>query len=436
MAGNEQKTGRKSVGFDRVGSRGRAALRRGAALLAATLAVGCATAAPSAGPPAATNPADAKFAAFIHDFRAEALRAGIKPDTYDASMAGLARNARVEQLNLQQPEFAKPVWDYLDGIVSARRVANGQQMVASYPTMLTGLEARYGVAKEILVAIWGVESNYGHDMGSFNLFEALATLAYDGPRQDFARHELIAALKMEEQEHLTPAQMTASWAGAFGETQFVPSSFLAHAVDGDGDGKRDLWHSPADALASTALLLRDAGWQKGAPCLTEVALPKDFAFEQADADNVKALTEWKKLGVKTVYGGDLPAGQVSGALYLPAGWRGPAFLVFDNFKTVLKYNNAATYALAVCNLADRIRGGGAIVALWPRDESPLSHDDRIAFQTDLKALGYDPGDIDGVLGRRVRAVLRKYQLDHHLPADGFPTMEMLGRLNAELKAKR
>ena len=417
------------------GKAGRAAARRSAALLAAVLAMGCATAAPSAGPAPAT-PADAKFAAFLHDFRTEALRAGIKPETYDLSMAAIARNARVETLNLQQPEFAKPVWDYLDGIVSAKRVSNGQEALASYASMLAGIEARYTVPKEVLVAIWGVESNYGREMGSFNMFEALATLAYDGPRQDFARHELIAALKMEEQEHLKPSDMTASWAGAFGQTQFVPSSFLAHAVDGDGDGKRDLWHSPADALASTALLLRDAGWQKGAPCLSEVSLPKDFAYELADADNPRPMAEWKKLGLKTVYGNELPAGAGAAALYLPAGWRGPAFLLFDNFRTVLKYNNAASYALAVCNLADRIKGGGAIVAQWPRDETPLSHDDRIAFQTALKKLGYDPGEIDGVLGRRVRAVLRKYQLDHHLPADGFPTMEMLGRLNAELKAKQ
>ena len=419
-------------------------------LLLAWLLWGCAAAqpvpVPKPSPPAAIaeqNPivgadqaADAKFVAFIRDFRAVAIQAGIKPETYDASMSGITRNPRVEELNLQQPEFVKPIWEYLDTAVSLSRIATGQQMLLSYSGMLANLESRYGVPKEILAAIWGDESAYGTAMGSFNMFEALATLAYDGPRQAFARRELIAAMKMEEQEHLSPKDMTSSWAGAFGQTQFVPSSFLTHAVDGDGDGRRDLWHSPADALASTGKLLSEADWRHGEPCLYEVSLPKDFSYELSDIDNVKPIAEWNKLGVTTVSGRSLPQIPTEGAIYLPAGWRGPAFMVFHNFKAVLTYNNAASYALAVCNLADRLKGGGVIVAQWPRDEQPLSQDDRTAFQTSLKALGYDVGDIDGILGRKVKAALRLYQRDRRLPADGFPTKEMLWRMQAEITARK
>ncbi len=398
---------------------------------------------PAAGAMAATappgsqtvNPADAKFAAFVRDFRAEAIGAGIRPEVYDASMAGIVRNQQVEDLNLQQPEFVRPVWEYLDGAVSPSRISKGQLMLLSYGSMLANLEQRYGIPKETLVAIWGVETLYGALMGSFNIFEALATLAYDGPRKDFARRELIAALKMEQQEHLSPAQMTSSWAGAFGQTQFVPSSYLAHAVDGNGDGRRDLWNSPADALASAATLIRKAGWKPGEPCIYEVTLSRDFPYELADGDTHKSVAEWKTLGVKSAYAGGLPYTNLPAAIYLPAGWRGPAFLVFNNFRAILSYNNAAVYALAVCHLADRLRGGGGVVAGWPRDEPPLSQTDRITFQSDLKKLGYDPGDLDGILGRRVRAALRKYQKDHRLRADGFPSQEMLGRLNAEVKAR-
>jgi membrane-bound lytic murein transglycosylase B len=384
-------------------------------------------------PPA--GPADAKFAAFIQSFRATAIAAGIRPDIYDASMSGIRRSQRVEDLNLQQPEFVKPIWSYLDGAVSDDRVEKGEQMLDTYSSMLAGIENKYGVPKEILVAIWGMESGYGVSMGGFNMFEALATLAYDGPRQEFARKELLAALKMEQEEGFRPSEMTSSWAGAFGHTQFEPSSFEDHAVDGDGDGRRDLWHSPADALASTAALLANAGWTKGGPRYVEVTLPPGFAYELADADSTKSVADWKKLGVKRTNGLDFPDDAGNAAIAVPAGIRGPAFMLFDNFRTVLKYNNAVSYALAVCYLANRIHGGAPIMASWPRDEQPLMSDQRMQFQSDLKTLGYDPGAIDGVLGRKVRNALRAYQKAHGIPADGFPTLEMLGRLNADARSR-
>jgi membrane-bound lytic murein transglycosylase B len=378
---------------------------------------------------------DVKFAGFLREFREVAIRAGVRPQTYDASMAGVRRMPRVEELDRRQPEFVKPVWEYLATTVSAARVENGHAMLDRYTSTLAAVEARYGVPKEILVAIWGVESGYGAEQGGFNMFAALATLAYDGPRQDFARRELLAAFRIEEQQSLNPRQMTSSWAGAFGQTQFVPSSFLKYGVDGDGDGRIDLWRSPADALASAAVLLHDAGWQPGRPCYREVTLPRDFPYGQADAETPQPLNYWSSIGVRPLRGSDIAGDNTAAAIYLPAGWRGPALLVFANFKAVLTYNNAASYALAVCNLADRLRGSGEIVAAWPSGERPLSPNERLGMQNDLKALGYDPGPLDGVMGRKGRAALRQYQKDHRLPADGYPTPEMLGVLNADLKSR-
>jgi membrane-bound lytic murein transglycosylase B len=377
---------------------------------------------------------DLAFAAFVKGFRDTAVAAGVSGADYDLATANIHLNARVEQLNGEQPEFVTPVWIYLDNMVSPDRVARGTQLIAANTTMLANIESRYGVPKEILVAIWGAESNYGTSMGSFNMFEALATLGYDGPRIEYARKEFLAAFKMMERENYRPSDMTASWAGAFGQTQFVPSSFLAHAVDGDGDGKINLWTSSADALASAAALLADAGWQRGNPCAYEVMLPPGFDYSTADTELVRPIADWKRLGVRTAQEGDLPASGGDAGMYLPAGARGPAFLVFDNFKVVLKYNNAASYALAVCTLADRFKGAPPFVASWPRDERPLAPDERIAFQTALKALGFDPGTVDGVLGHATRAALRAYQRARNLAADGFPTHALLGRLLSEMAA--
>jgi membrane-bound lytic murein transglycosylase B len=381
------------------------------------------------------SPQDIKFADFVRDFRETAAAAGIRHATYDAAMAHVTRRQSIEDLNLFQPEFTLPVWVYLDRAVSDRRIADGEQALAANAQMLAGIEAKYGVPKEVLVSIWGNESDYGRGSEPFNMFDALATLAYDGPRMDYARRELIAALKIMQQQNFPAERMTSSWAGAFGQTQFVPSTFLAHAVDGNGDGVIDLWHSSADAIASAAAVLADAGWQRGAVWGYEVQLPKDFPYQQADIDTVKPVAEWRTLGVKTSAGAALPASPENGALYLPAGARGPAFLVFDNFKVILKYNNAASYALAVSTLADRIVGRSTITASWPRDEHPLNRDERITFQTDLQKLGYDIGTIDGVLGRKARAATRDFQQKHALPADGFPTEDLLTRIAIEAQAK-
>ncbi|MDE2133462.1 MAG: lytic murein transglycosylase [Alphaproteobacteria bacterium] len=380
-------------------------------------------------------PEDQAFAQFVRDFRTTAMAAGITPETYAAAMGKLFRNQRVADLNLNQPEFAKPVWSYLDTAVSPQRIADGRALLIGDADILAKIEAKYGVPREILISIWGNESNYGRSMGGYNMFEALATLAYDGPRADYARPQLLAALKMMQREKYAAADMTSSWAGAFGQTQFVPTTFLNEAVDGDGDGKIDLWSSVADALASTANVLSNAGWKAGKPWGYEVLLPKDFAYEEADLDTPQPVAKWRKRGVRTMLGDALPPSDEPGSIYLPAGARGPAFLVFPNFKTILKYNNAASYALAVCELADQLKGAPAIASAWPRDEQPLTRDERLALQNSLAVLGYDIGKVDGLIGSKARAAMRAWQKKHDLPADGFATENLLTRIAMEAKAK-
>lgn len=384
----------------------------------------------------APDPQDLKFDRFVADFRITALAAGITSATYAAAMSGIHRNGEVETLNQEQPEFVRPIWSYLDTAVSLRRVTDGQRKLAEQASVLSAIETRYGVPREILVSIWGNETNYGDVTGSFNLFEALATLAYDGARTDFARNELLAALTMVQQEGLDPKQVRASWAGAFGQLQMLPSTFLKSAVDGDGDGKRDLWHSAPDALASAASELATDGWQRGREWGYEVRLPANFPYELADGETQKSISDWTNLGVRAVNGSLLAANSEDAVIYIPAGRRGPTFLAFSNFKAILKYNNAVSYALAVCILGDLIAGRPGVQADWPREEQPLSRDERLAFQSALLKLGFDPGKLDGVLGRGVKAALRMYQKAHGLPADGFPTLGLLTSMLVEVEQKK
>jgi membrane-bound lytic murein transglycosylase B len=410
-----------------------------AALSACLMAVACAVApkpAPPVPPRAAIpiappqfNSGDSRFDAFLMQARKEALAEGIAPATFDRATAGLRPIPEIMNMNANQPEFARPVWAYLDTAVSARRVRDAQVMLDRYGAVLDRIEAQSGVPKEILVAIWGIETDYGAATGSYPLFAALATLAYSGPRADYARPEFLAALKIYQQQNYALSQMTGSWAGAFGQTQFTPTTFLKFAADGDGDGRIDLWNSPADALASAARLLRERGWETGEPWGREVRLPKNFPYELADGETARPIATWQELGVMTATGDWLPSSAEDAAIYLPAGAKGPAFLLFPNFRVILKYNNAASYALAVGLLADRMAGAAPVRHSWPREERPLSREERVRFQQALAAQGFDPGPADGILGRGTRAALRRYQKAHGLPADGFPTTDLLAMMD-------
>jgi membrane-bound lytic murein transglycosylase B len=374
---------------------------------------------------------DDKFQAFVRGFEATALADGITAQTYNRAMAGIVPVPAIQTIIDEQPEFVRPVWTYLDGAVSSRRVAEGKKLLEQNAALLSRIEAQTGVPKEILVAIWAMETDFGRDEGSYNLFATLATQAYQGPRQLYAQQELVAALRLLQDNDYVPSEMVSSWAGAIGQTQFMPSTFFKYATDGDGDGKIDLWHSSADALASTAVLFQRQGWDAGKPWGYEVRLPAAFAYQDADLGNLKPVSQWASQGVKLVSGADLPREDDMAALYLPAGAHGPALLLLDNFRQIMKYNNAASYALAVSLLADRMMGRPGIEARWPRNQKPLSRADRLRFQTDLTALGYDTGQLDGLLGRKTRIALRQYQLAHDLVADAYPTAEMLALLDED-----
>jgi membrane-bound lytic murein transglycosylase B len=377
----------------------------------------------------ATPEQEAKFHAFLSDFRAEAMKAGISSETYDLATGTIDINPRVQELNEKQPEFVRPVWEYLSSAVSDARVKRGMDSIAANGDLLMRLQATYGVSEEVLAAVWGMETNFGQNIGTFNLFEALATLAYDGPRTNYARRQFIAALKIAQEGGFDPATMTSSWAGAFGHTQFVPTTYLEHAIDGDGDGKRDLWNSPADALASTANYLKESGWRMDEIWGEEVKLPDELA----DPEQRKTLDDWASYGVTKISGEPI-SGSDTGFLFLPAGYRGPAFLVTANFNAVLKYNFATSYALAIGLLSDRLKGDAPLMANWPYEELPLDARQNTALQEGLTALGFDTGGSDGVFGRRSRAALRDYQKARGIPADGFATAAILTRILNERAA--
>jgi len=333
----------------------------------------------------------------------------------------------------RQPEFSRPVWAYLDSAVSANRVASGQAARLQQQTSLAAIEQRYAVPAETLVAIWGMESNYGNNIGDYQVIRSLATLAYEGRRQAFWRTQLLAALQILEHGDITPESLLGSWAGAMGQTQFMPTTYQAHAVDFDGDGKRNLWQSAADSLASAAHYLQASGWQPGQPWGFEVRLPKAFDYALADPEKRLTLAEWNALGVQPVTALRSPAlaGEPA-TLLLPAGHRGPAFLVLKNFRAILRYNNSTAYALAIGVLSDRLRGDPGIQAAWPRDDRQLGRSERIELQQLLASNGFEPGTADGIIGANTRQAVRAFQLQLGWPADGYPTQDLLVRLRTPL----
>ncbi|WP_016986125.1 lytic murein transglycosylase [Pseudomonas crudilactis] len=384
-----------------------------------------------------TDPLDLQptqtFAEWQASFRKDALAAGIRPDLFDRAFANVSFDASVIRADRSQPEFSRPVWEYLDGALSPLRVRKGQALIDQYADVLQSIEQRYGVDRQTLVSVWGMESNFGQVQGSKSVINSLATLAYEGRRPGFAHAQLIAALQILQQGDITPEKMLGSWAGAMGQTQFIPTTYNTHAVDFDGDGRRDIWGSPADALASTAHYLQSSGWQRGQPWGFEVQLPGDFNYTLADGATRKSVAEWRQLGVILPNSGQVAAGsdQLSAALLLPAGYRGPAFLILDNFRAILKYNNSSSYALAVSLLSERFNGGGLISGSWPKDDLPLSRTERMELQTLLSARNYDAGTADGIIGANTRKAIRSAQQSLGWPADGYPTHKLLESLRTQ-----
>ncbi|AEV65129.1 lytic murein transglycosylase [Pseudomonas sp. Lb2C1-1] len=372
------------------------------------------------------------FAQWQAGFRKEALAAGIRDDLFDRAFIGVSPDMSVIKADRSQPEFTRPVWEYLDGALSPLRVNKGKSLIQQNAQVLQSIEQRYGVDREALVAVWGMESNFGQFQGSKSVINSLATLAYEGRRPGFAHAQLIAALQILQQGDITPEKMLGSWAGAMGQTQFIPTTYNTHAVDFDGDGRRDIWGSATDALASTAHYLQSSGWQRGQPWGVEVSLNQGFDYTLADGTIRKPVSEWMRLGVSE-YGG-LPIAaddkQLSASLLLPAGHRGPAFLIFDNFRAILKYNNSSSYALAVGLLSKRFTGAGLVYSQWPKEDLPLSRSERIELQTLLGKHNYDAGNPDGIIGANTRKAIRSAQQSFGWPADGYPTQQLLEALRS------
>lgn len=371
-----------------------------------------------------------QFARWVAGFRTGARAAGIDEATLHLAFDNVRLVPRVIASDRAQPEFTRTVWDYLDGALSAQRIARGQDKLAQLRPVVDTLAARYGVPAEVLVAIWGMESNYGSFVGDIPTIDALATLGFEGRREAWARGQLLAALKILQNRDIDRAQMVGSWAGAMGQTQFLPSNFLAYAVDADGDGRRDIWGSMPDVMASTANFLASSGWQSGQRWGLEVRLPAGFDHAHADLEVRQPTSAWVAEGVQSMDGTPLPA--LEGAsILLPASARGPAILVGANFRTILRYNNSTSYALAVGLLAQQLAGGPAVQAAWPRDLRPLSRSELLALQSALNARGFDTGTPDGAMGPATQRGVRHYQRSLGLPADGYPTGELLQRLQQQ-----
>ena len=377
---------------------------------------------------AQTAPSNLAFSRWIDRFRARARAAGIRDSVLEAAFRGVRYNTDVIQKDRNQSEFTKQIWEYLDSAASETRVKNGRAAFRKNKRLLTEIESRYGVEAEVVTAVWGLESAYGSFRGSTPLIEALATLAFDGRRGRFFESQLIAALKIVQAGDVAPKRMTGSWAGAMGHTQVIPTSYLAYAVDFRGDGKRDIWSDdPTDALASTAAYLKRFGWTKGQPWGVEVTLPRGFDYSLTGERIKKSPTEWAAMGVRDTKGRTVPNhGRAS--ILLPAGAQGAAFMIFNNFHVIERYNTADAYVIGVGHLSDRIGGAGPLKSGWPRGDRNLRFSEKKEMQRLLTKRGYNTQGVDGIIGPNTIQAIRGFQASVGLIPDGYASYEILRRL--------
>ncbi len=371
---------------------------------------------------------NARFQAWLGAFRDRALEQGISTDTLDRALAGLTYDKKIIERDRNQAEFSKPIWEYLDSAVSDTRVANGRAGLERYNATLTRIEAQYGVEKEVVTAIWGLETAFGTFRGSDHTIRSLATLAFDARRAPFFETQLVAALQIIQAGDVSPGYMVGSWAGAMGHTQFMPTSYLDHAVDFDGDGRRDIWSDdPTDALASTAAYLARYGWTKGQPWGVEVRLPEGFDYATAKRDHTLLPSDWAKRGVVGRDGKPVPD-YGRAAILLPAGGQGVALMIFDNFRVIEAYNGADAYVIGIGHLSDRLAGRTPFHADWPRGDRVLSFTEKKELQTRLTEAGFDTQGIDGRTGPNTTDAVRAYQIAQGLLPDGYASLGLLERL--------
>ena len=404
------------------------------ALVVTLLVTGATGAQAARAMPAAASPA-ASFDGCLAELRKVAAGKGITAQTFDAALAGFEPDPDVLKAFDDQPEFTIPIWDYLAGLVDDERIADGRALMQKWAAVLADAEQKFGVDRHVIAAVWGVESDFGRIMGKRPLLRSLTTLSCAGRRQAFFRGELLATLRIVQGGDIPTASLVGSWAGAFGQTQFMPSTWERLAVDFDGDGRRDIVASVPDALGSAANYLKRAGWVTGQPWGIEVRVPAGYGGPFGRRTR-QSLAQWSEAGIRHLDGNPLgaagtPALPATGALLLPSGIKGPAFLVFRNFDAIFSYNAAESYALAIAHLADRLRGAGPFVTAWPTDDPPLGRAQRREVQQRLLDLGYDIGSADGVIGAKTRAAISTFQATAGLTANGRAGQRVLQALRAK-----
>lgn len=374
------------------------------------------------------------FAQCIKELENSATQAGVSHHTFKTLTQNLTPDpSLLEKLNYQ-PEFRTPIWDYISALVDEERIEDGQSKMRQYKEALKRIEQQYGVDPATVVAVWGVESNFGKNQGKYSLIQALSTLSCMGRRQSFFRKELFAAMRIIQSGDIPAERLNGSWAGAFGHTQFMPTTFERLAVDFNKDGRRDLIDNSVDALGSTANYLHKAGWVTGQPWGIEVKLPEHFSSTGEGRKQKKTITYWSQKGVVTIDGHHLPdvlPHNLRAGLFLPAGINGPAFLVFKNFDVIYSYNAAASYALAIAHLSDRLRGKGTFITPWPTDDLGLSRTERRELQKKLTQLGYDVGSIDGAIGTKTREAIKSEQARLGMKVDGRAGQKLLRALKGQ-----
>ncbi len=377
------------------------------------------------------------FIQWQQEFKLLALKSGVQEEIFNQAFAQLKLNQNVLKLDRSQPEFSWSIWKYIDNATTKGRIKKAKAILKKHHNLFTEVSKEYHVPAEIIVAIWGMESDFGGNYGNMNVIESLATLAYAGKRKQFAQKELLIALQILQKEKIDPNEMIGSWAGAMGHPQFMPSSFQKYAVDFNFDRKRDLWNSLDDAFASIANYMQSSGWRKNQTWGVEVILPDDFDWQRQAKFNPRnerlMVSEWRLWGIRPVLDNSFQNEDQLAELFLPAGHRGPAFLIFDNFKVIKKYNLSLSYSLAVGLLATAIKnnnsgGDDLLVGKWPRNDKPLSRSDKMQLQIFLNQQGFEAGKVDGKVGSKTRRAIRAWQLKNALAADGYVSLQLFEKI--------
>jgi len=372
--------------------------------------------------------AEMSFMQWKQDFKKEAVSSGIDSSLFDQTFKDITPDPVVIKLDTSQPEFTRNIWDYIDNATSEKRIKRGQRLLQKYRVLFDKLEDQYGVQREIIVAIWAMESDFGRNYGSKNVIRSLAALAHHArseKREKFAKQELLAALHVIQDNKFSVGSLIGSWAGAMGQPQFMPSSYLKYAVDYNNDGQKNIWETESDVFASIANFLKKSGWRELEDWGTEVILPRDFDWKLNSSRYELRFVQWRSMGVTNASGQSFSQPQRLASVFIPAGRFGPAFLVTHNFNVIKKYNKSLSYALAVAQLSRLFAGGEGIRIGWPRTDKALSTEQIKVIQTLLNEKNHNSGIVDGKIGSKTREAVRTWQLENGFAGDGYINLDLL-----------